>query len=91
MEKCCKLEKVGPKMRWSFPFTMWAQDSSQKQVLLHLPTWSWLVLLSHSSAPAATSSFLMLVMGKFLELESPWPVFSQIDLPTGVPLVMKPC
>lgn len=36
-------------------------------------------------APAATTGFLMLVMGTFGELGSPWPVFSSGDLPTGVP------
>lgn len=46
MEKCNKLDKVWSKIRWSFPFTVWDQDSSEKQFLLHLPTWSWLVLVT---------------------------------------------
>lgn len=85
MEKCNKLEKARSKIRWSFPFTLWDQDSDQEQFLLHLPSWSWLVFLSYSSAPAAATSSLTLVMGKFVELDSAWPVFSSVDVPTGVP------
>lgn len=85
MEKCNKLEKAWSKIRWSFPFTLWDQDSNQEQFLLHLPSWSWLVFLSYSSTPAAATSSLTLVMGKFVELDSPWPVFSSVDVPTGVP------
>lgn len=71
--------------KMGLPFHHVGPGQSQKQFLLHFPTWSCLVLVSYSPASAATTRFLTLVMGKCGELDSPWPVFSSGDLPTGLP------
>lgn len=95
MEKLNKLVKGWSKVRWSFPFTTWDQDTCQKQFWrhwldcwtsfgLHSSTCSWLVLVSHPFPPAVITSFLIsYANGRFLELDSPWPLFSLVDLPEG--------
>lgn len=86
-----KLVKVWSKVRWSFPFTTWDQDTCQKQFWRHqLDCWvtfTYLELASDSVLSFSTSSYHQFpdAVGKWeiSELDSPWPLLSSVNLPKG--------